>query len=104
MTPTPLPRYNVLGVGISGVEPAAAVERVLQSARAGASFSASALAVHSVMEAQNDPARRAAGALGPEPASPHVPSAACLRPVPHAKPLRGSGARGPSHLPLRHDR
>jgi N-acetylglucosaminyldiphosphoundecaprenol N-acetyl-beta-D-mannosaminyltransferase len=59
MNPTPLPRYNVLGVGISGVEPAAAVERVLQSARARAPFSASALAVHAVMEAQEDPQYRA---------------------------------------------
>jgi exopolysaccharide biosynthesis WecB/TagA/CpsF family protein len=59
MTPTPLPRYNVLGVGVSGVEPAMAVERVLQSAREGTAFSASALAVHAVMEAQKDPQYRA---------------------------------------------
>jgi N-acetylglucosaminyldiphosphoundecaprenol N-acetyl-beta-D-mannosaminyltransferase len=59
MTPTPLPRYNVLGVVVSGVEPATAVERVLQSARAGAAFSASALAVHAVMEAQNNKDYRA---------------------------------------------
>jgi exopolysaccharide biosynthesis WecB/TagA/CpsF family protein len=58
MTPPPAPRHNVLGVGISGVGPGKAAELVLAAARAGTAFSASALAVHAVMEAQHDPRYR----------------------------------------------
>jgi exopolysaccharide biosynthesis WecB/TagA/CpsF family protein len=59
MTPPPVPRYNVLGVGVSGVDPGMAAELILQAARAGAPYSASALAVHAVMEAKGNPAYRA---------------------------------------------
>jgi N-acetylglucosaminyldiphosphoundecaprenol N-acetyl-beta-D-mannosaminyltransferase len=59
MTPPPVPRYNVLGVGISGVDPERAAELVLQAARGRAAFSASALAVHAVMEARGDALYRA---------------------------------------------
>jgi exopolysaccharide biosynthesis WecB/TagA/CpsF family protein len=59
MTPPPVPRYNVLGVGISGVDPAKAAELILQAARAGAAYSASALAVHAVMEARGNSRYRA---------------------------------------------
>ncbi len=55
MTPPPVPRCNVLGVGICATGPADAAERILQAARSGTAFSASALAVHAVMEAQSDP-------------------------------------------------
>ena len=59
MTPPSVPRYNVLGVGISGADPGRATELILQAARARAAFSASALAVHAVMEARGDPLYRA---------------------------------------------
>ena len=59
MTPPPVPRRNVLGVGVSAIGPASASERIMQAARAGAPFAASALAVHAVMEAQADPSYRA---------------------------------------------
>jgi N-acetylglucosaminyldiphosphoundecaprenol N-acetyl-beta-D-mannosaminyltransferase len=59
MTPPSVPRYNVLGVGISGVDPESAAELVLRAARARAAFAASALAVHAVMEARGDPLYRA---------------------------------------------
>jgi exopolysaccharide biosynthesis WecB/TagA/CpsF family protein len=49
----------VLGVGVCGIGPAAAEERILQAARAGAAFSASAVAVHAVMEARDNPLYRA---------------------------------------------
>ena len=58
MTPPPVPRHNVLGVGISGIGPADAVGQILRAALTGTGFSASALAVHAVMEAQSDPQYR----------------------------------------------
>jgi N-acetylglucosaminyldiphosphoundecaprenol N-acetyl-beta-D-mannosaminyltransferase len=59
MTPPSVPRHNVLGVGISGVDPGTAAELILKAARSGAAYSASALAVHAVMEARGDPLYRA---------------------------------------------
>jgi exopolysaccharide biosynthesis WecB/TagA/CpsF family protein len=59
MTPPPPKRHNVLGVGVSGTSAAAAEDRILQAARDGSAFSASAVAVHAVMEAQRDASYRA---------------------------------------------
>jgi exopolysaccharide biosynthesis WecB/TagA/CpsF family protein len=49
----------VLGVGISRVDPESAAELILKAARERSAFSASALAVHAVMEARGDPFYRA---------------------------------------------
>jgi exopolysaccharide biosynthesis WecB/TagA/CpsF family protein len=59
MTPPSVPRHNVLGVGVCAISPGDAAERILQAARSGAALSASALAVHALMEAQADPRYRA---------------------------------------------
>jgi exopolysaccharide biosynthesis WecB/TagA/CpsF family protein len=59
MTPPRVTRYNVLGVGISAVDTAVAVARILDAARSGAALGASALAVHAVMVARADPLYRA---------------------------------------------
>jgi exopolysaccharide biosynthesis WecB/TagA/CpsF family protein len=59
MTPGPVPRLNVLGVGIAATDLAAAAELVVAAAVERRAFAASALAVHAVMEAQSDPAYRA---------------------------------------------
>jgi N-acetylglucosaminyldiphosphoundecaprenol N-acetyl-beta-D-mannosaminyltransferase len=52
------PRKNVLGVGISVTDTAAATSRIVEAARAGEPLGVSALAVHAVMEAQADLAYR----------------------------------------------
>jgi N-acetylglucosaminyldiphosphoundecaprenol N-acetyl-beta-D-mannosaminyltransferase len=59
MTPPPVPRYNLLGVGVSVIDYEAAADRIMQAAHAALPFSASALAVHAIMEAQGDPSYRA---------------------------------------------
>jgi len=51
-------KRNVLGVHIDAVDYAAAVERVLRAARAGAPLAVSALAVHGVMTGVADPVHR----------------------------------------------
>ena len=55
MSPPQVPRFNVLGVGISSIDLASATERVLQAARSGSPLGCSALAVHAVTQAQSDP-------------------------------------------------
>jgi N-acetylglucosaminyldiphosphoundecaprenol N-acetyl-beta-D-mannosaminyltransferase len=55
MSPPPVQRFNVLGVGISSIDLASATERVLQAARSGSPLGCSALAVHAVTEAQANP-------------------------------------------------
>lgn len=49
------PRFNVLGVLVSATNYAEATNRVIEAANSGENFSASALAVHAVMESQSDP-------------------------------------------------
>jgi exopolysaccharide biosynthesis WecB/TagA/CpsF family protein len=58
MSPSPEPRYNVLGVGISATDIESATGRIIAAARAGSPLGVSALAVHAVMEAQADEAYR----------------------------------------------
>jgi N-acetylglucosaminyldiphosphoundecaprenol N-acetyl-beta-D-mannosaminyltransferase len=59
MSPSPPPRLNVLGVGISATDIGEATEAILAAARAARPLGVSALAVHAVMEAQGDPDYRA---------------------------------------------
>jgi exopolysaccharide biosynthesis WecB/TagA/CpsF family protein len=54
MSPNPVPRLNVLGVGISAVDYATATARIIEAARKGVRLGVSALAVHAVMEARAD--------------------------------------------------
>lgn len=49
-------KRSVLGVGIDAVTPMGAVERVIDAAGDGRTYRVSALAVHGVMEAHDDPA------------------------------------------------
>lgn len=48
-------RHNILGIQISAVDYAAAVEQIIQAAHARRSFGVSALAVHGVMTGVQDP-------------------------------------------------
>lgn len=59
MTPPPVPRWNVLGVGISATDIDSATSKILAAAETRSPLGVSALAVHAVMEAQGDPAYRA---------------------------------------------
>jgi exopolysaccharide biosynthesis WecB/TagA/CpsF family protein len=58
MSPNPVPRCNVLGVGIAAVNRQSASDAILAAARSRSQLSVSALAVHAVMEAQGDPEYR----------------------------------------------
>jgi exopolysaccharide biosynthesis WecB/TagA/CpsF family protein len=58
ITPPSIPKYNVLGVGISGWERPDVVSFILDAAEAGRPLAVSALAVHAVMEAWDRPAYR----------------------------------------------
>src|SRR6185436_1108077 len=51
---TPIPSVNVLGVRVSRVDYARAVEVIIQAARGRRSFGVGALAVHGVMEANRN--------------------------------------------------
>jgi exopolysaccharide biosynthesis WecB/TagA/CpsF family protein len=53
-----VPRFNVLGVGISATDPSSAAAAVMTAARAGSPLAVSALAVHAVMEARADASYR----------------------------------------------
>lgn len=55
MTSPAVPRYNVLGVGISAVDYAGVTKSIIDAAKCGARLGVSALAVHAVMEAQSSP-------------------------------------------------
>jgi N-acetylglucosaminyldiphosphoundecaprenol N-acetyl-beta-D-mannosaminyltransferase len=55
MSPAPVPRCNVLGVGISALDLSSATQRIIQAARTASPLGCSALAVHAVMEAQSNP-------------------------------------------------
>ena len=59
MSPSPVPRRNVLGVGISAVDAPTAAGRILEAARSKTPLGVSALAVHAVTVARGDPAYRA---------------------------------------------
>jgi N-acetylglucosaminyldiphosphoundecaprenol N-acetyl-beta-D-mannosaminyltransferase len=59
MSPVPAPRLNVLGVGISATDLAAATDRIIAAAAAQQPLGVSALAVHAVMEARSQPDYRA---------------------------------------------
>ena len=59
MSPAPAPRLNVLGVGISATDLAAATDRTIAAAASGQPLGVSALAVHAVMEAHSHPDYRA---------------------------------------------
>jgi N-acetylglucosaminyldiphosphoundecaprenol N-acetyl-beta-D-mannosaminyltransferase len=59
ISPPPVPRYNVLGVGICGLEREQVVSSVLDAAAEGRPLGVSALAVHAIMEAWDNPACRA---------------------------------------------
>lgn len=59
MNSPPVPRYNVLGVGVSAVDTGVATQRIIGAARSGSALGASALAVHAVMEARANPDYRA---------------------------------------------
>ena len=59
MNPPSVPRYNVLGVGVSAVDVDGAAKAVIASAKEGAPLGVSALAVHAIMEAEGNPDYRA---------------------------------------------
>jgi exopolysaccharide biosynthesis WecB/TagA/CpsF family protein len=59
MTRPDVPRFNVLGVGISAIDPGSAAAAVIAAARAGSPLAVSALAVHAVMEGRADESYRA---------------------------------------------
>jgi N-acetylglucosaminyldiphosphoundecaprenol N-acetyl-beta-D-mannosaminyltransferase len=59
MNTAPFPRYDVLGVGISGTSPKAAADAIIASAKSKTPLAVSALAVHAVMEAHSHGAYRA---------------------------------------------
>ena len=59
MSLPPVPRYNVLGVGISATDMESVTFRIIDAARSGSPLGVSALAVHALMEASGDPDYRA---------------------------------------------
>jgi exopolysaccharide biosynthesis WecB/TagA/CpsF family protein len=59
MSPSPAPRHNVLGVGVSATDYAELTRVIVEAARLRAPLGVSALAVHAVMEAQGDDDYRA---------------------------------------------